>query len=641
MFGSVAAPAPPAVTRLDLETSDIEQVTTPTTAWTGGRVRFVGLLALLLGIGVLAQAYMVPPNSTLAYGLFWLGLGTCFGAAVLVGLSPGARPGHQLLALAGLGAAMYVPTFLRSPRYPIFQDELFHVQSLQLMHDLGTTHIPVTNFNIPGDYPGMELVGLVVEASTGLSYTAVIRILPLAFHTLIPVMAYLALRACGLSPALTFFGALVYLSNWGYYWFHSTFSYESLGIVFFLLVALLAMRLVDDRRRDAVATVGLLLIGVGATVVTHHVSGLMSALVLVLLTTSVTLVRRRKSPLFDVAGFAIVVWLGWLLFQTNGTLDYLLGNFQDRVTNIMALMRGEHGQARELYWNTPVPLPEQIITYLYPLIVFGLICTGLYRQASELWNGWRTNRRLAISPARLALLVFGPLVWLATAPMVLTRSADVVYRSWAFIFVGVALYSAIGFSRWLDRPTSGLAAATPYLAVGLLLAGALILSDNHAGRFRTTELHSSDGPEAITDDLVSSARWLEANSGRFHGVVGDAFSSVAFAVFGLQRTDLWFTWLSFYTDDPVYAQTQIDRVGGEFVVVDLRDARYLPRYNYYFNYAEFFEPQLASSLGKTIPLQDLTKFDKMPRLRRVYDNGDIVVYQSVNTSTLAPSGASN
>ena len=96
-------------------------------------------------------------------------------------------------------------------------------------------------------------------------------------------------------------------------------------------------------------------------------------------------------------------------------------------------------------------------------------------------------------------------------------------------------------------------------------------------------------------------------------VAGDAFSSVAFAVFGLQRTDLWFTWLVFYTDDPSYAQSQIDRIGGEYVVVDLRDARYLPRYNYYFNYAEFFDPQLAASLGKVMPLEYLTKFDAMPR----------------------------
>jgi hypothetical protein len=217
--------------------------------------------------------------------------------------------------------------------------------------------------------------------------------------------------------------------------------------------------------------------------------------------------------------------------------------------------------------------------------------------------------------------------------MVLTRSADVVYRSWAFLFLGVALYAAIGFRGWLEDPRRSLSTtAAPYLAVAMLLAGALILSDNHAGRFRTTDLHSSDGPEAITDDLVSSAHWLETNSGRFHAVVGDAFSSVSFAVFGLQKTDLWFTWLVFYTDDPSYAQTQIDRIGGEYVVVDLRDARYLPRYNFYFNYAEFFEPQLASSLGQIMPIEDLTKFENMPRLRRVYDNGDILLYQTLKPS---------
>jgi hypothetical protein len=592
--------------------------------------RIAGSVVLLIGFGLLGQAYTSPAGGPAAYALYWSGLGACFVGTVVIGISRGARPHHHMAALAALGLGMYLPSYLRNPAYPLFQDELFHIQTLQLMLDYGTTHVPITNFPIAGAYPGLELVGLAVMSASGLSLDVVVRIIPIAIHMAIPLVAYFALTSTGLRSAHAFFGALVYMANWGYYWFHSTFSYESLGALLFLMIVGFGVRLTQPNRRAWVATTLVALLTGVAIVITHHISGAITIGVLLTFAAAFKLkVSGRRSPLLDLALFCLVVWIGWLVYQAGTTILYLGGNFVDRITNLLALFQGNSNSTRSLFWNSASPLPEQFVAYLYPVIALMLISLGLYQQGVPVLRSWRSSRTLDISAARLALAVVGPLLWLATAPGVLTRTADVVYRSWSFLFLGVALFATLGVRPWLiDRSRwSTLRTATVYGVVGLLLGGAVILSGNQAGRFRTTEVHSSAGPEDFTEDMVSAARWLGTDAGRFHFVIGDATSAVGFAVWGMQKTNQG-VWPIYYTTDPQLAQTYANDMRAEYITVDMRDARYLPRYGFYFDSFEFLDLRRAVSLGQLLPLEDLAKFDQMPALRRIYDNGDIVVYQN-------------
>ena len=50
----------------------------------------------------------------------------------------------------------------------------------------------------------------------------------------------------------------------------------------------------------------------------------------------------------------------------------------------------------------------------------------------------------------------------------------------------------------------------------------------------------------------------------------------------------------------------------------------LQRYGFYFDSFEFLDIRRDVSSGALLPLDDLRKFDRMPALRRIYDNGDIV-----------------
>src|SRR5436309_15896572 len=95
----------------------------------------------------------------------------------------------------------------------------------------------------------------------------------------------------------------------------------------------------------------------------------------------------------------------------------------------------------------------------------------------------------------------------------------------------------------------------------------------------------------------------------------------------MQRTNQG-VWPVFYTPDPQLAQMYTNDTRAAYIAVDTRDSRCLPRYGFYFDSFEFLDVRRAVSLGELLPLDDLKKFDQMPALRRVYDNGDIVLYQN-------------
>ena len=610
---------------------------------------------LFIAVGILARAYVAPPTSGAAFAQFWIGLAVCFVAVVVFAIGPGACTWHRRVALALFGAVLYLPVYLRSPDGPIFTDELMHVQTMRLMRDLETTRVPVTLFPIPGDYPGLELVGLATALLSGLSDGWAARMVALIIHIVIPLLAYDALRATGLGGTAAFLGALIYMANIGYYFFHATFSYESLGVVFFLMVALLAVRLADSRRAADPASWLLMIVVIAALVPTHHMTGLMTVGFLAILALTTALASRVRASVPVILGCLLTGawWMVWLLFgSSERTINYIVANLTDRLQRISAfLLAGQ--PSRTLFWNTSTPQAEQVLAMLYPALIACLLALGGFVFGRRLlvrwqagqhsaapsvrvpwgphllarWRGGRFRTAPALA-AQLAFALFGPLLWVATAPLILTSASEMVYRAWPFLFLGVGLHAASGVAACLRRrqwrtPWRVMAFGT----AGLILAGGIIVGDHQAGRFRSNEIHAAAGPEALTADLIGAATWLNGTKGPLHTVVGDSSSRLAFAVYGTQRTGLWESWVPFYLLDRPRTQAFLDERDVDFVAVDLRDSRYLPRYGQYFSSAELLAREgAADGPTQTLPLPLLAKFDLMPGLDRIYDTGDVIVY---------------
>ena len=147
------------------------------------------------------------------------------------GLRRGTRAWERVGGLTALGALMYLPYYLRSPADALFSDDLYHRQVVQQIDELGRTNVHRTQYPIPGEFPGLEQATLALHSITGLGLGAVEQIVPLVAHTSMPVVAYALARAVGLPSRTAFLAALIFVGNKAYFFFHSAFAYETLGIL--------------------------------------------------------------------------------------------------------------------------------------------------------------------------------------------------------------------------------------------------------------------------------------------------------------------------------------------------------------------------------------------------------------------------
>src|SRR5437764_8657655 len=137
----------PAVRGLRAE-SVTRRLTTPARRRRGGERRGAGSLlpatTFTAGAAVLISDYAWLPGAPTDYVLFWLGILACFASVAFAGLRSRATERAQVIGLSALGAVLWLPYFLRSPRQPIFVDELFHFQALDMIAARGHTKLPVT-----------------------------------------------------------------------------------------------------------------------------------------------------------------------------------------------------------------------------------------------------------------------------------------------------------------------------------------------------------------------------------------------------------------------------------------------------------------------------------------------------------------
>jgi len=128
--------------------------------------------------------------------------------------------------------------------------------------------------------------------------------------------------------------------------------------------------------------------------------------------------------------------------------------------------------------------------------------------------------------------------------------------------------------------------------------------------------------------VLAAARWLRATYGPGGRVAGDRTLAVVMGSYGAQTPITYQEngrpiWRIFEPETLTPQVTAEVRDGGVgWLAVDLRTAGVFPLTGFYFD-----ESEPGAYLDTHLSTRGLTKFDAAPGYRRVYDNGNIVLYQ--------------
>ena len=358
------------------------------------------------------------------------------------------------------------------------------------------------------------------------------------------------------------------------------------------------------------------------TVVTHHVTSyvLVAALVVISLCALFTGNRPMAAWTGLVALLSAAAAVAWMRFAAAGTLTYLRPFADEILQGFRALVAG--GQTRAPP-TSGGPLGDQALSGATVLAVSVLLPIS--------W--WRIRRSHGNQAWPVALVIVSVSWYIIVAVrLTVADGSELAGRAATFVYVPVAytVALAVGYLvglasrnladsswRWQKRAVAVAAlAATPVLIFDGLANGWPPYWERLPGPYLVAGSERSVGPEEI-----AAARWALAALGPGNRFAADAGNSPVLGSYGYQNPVLADGFLytsSAYTTSDV---AQVQALAIHYVLVDLRLAASLPASNQYFP----IDPH-AGSYTQPLPLSDLTKFNQARGIDRIYDDGNIVIY---------------
>lgn len=563
-----------------------------------------------LGVFLVSLAYALSrsavPGSSVPY---WAGETVFYGAFVAHAVrrpSLGAREGT--VAVAAVAVLSFALKWFYSPLKLKFIDELLHEHNTQTVLDTG--RLGGTNAGLPISmkYPGLQAVGGSLARASGLSANTVGFIVAGVLHVAFLIALYLLFATLSDNPRLALLGVLLYAASDGFAMFSSFYVYENLAFPFALTS--LYLFLTATRRQPGT---GLTFIGAYlaflVTMVSHHVTVIFLA-VMIVLVAATTVVLRFRSSLPSVA-FALVTsaTLGaWLYTGARGTTDYLAPYTVDA------------GQSKDIVLTSPADTraPTAVAPSLeHALSVASVVLLSLAIALGSLAVLLRRRQRRPWNLAFALLAVTFPLVLYGAQSVATGQSSG--GRATAFIVVGGA-FVASGFlvnhfALFPRRVPTVLA----FLVAVLIMLGGLSRGWQPWWE-KTPRAYVPKGYESAVDARdLAAARWVRAHTSPDATFATDFNGQqVVFSIGDRYTADISGT--VFYSNTVTQARAALKASGSDYVWVDRRLASVRsPSQSY-----------LASSAGSLYnyppTVAQLYRFTHLPRVGLVYDDGVIEIY---------------
>lgn len=619
---------------------------------------FTGTVAALaVGSALIAYSFnlaVAGDQKDAMFAIFWVGMLTATLPLIVWIARKASTPVQRTIALIGLAVMTTLPKILRSYDGPLFHDEYAHLRATE---DIINTGIP-NGFNsivtpVPL-FPGLHGITAWVSSVTGFQiWTSALILVSLA-HLAGLLGIYVLIRTLGLSSRAAAVGAAVYITNANWMYFHSQFSYESLGLpvaIWTVVLAIHAIRSAPPRRWVFLAAIGPIAYALASI---HHLSTLATIAILALITVFTTVhsltVKKYAYAGMSWAVLTVATVFAFIRLQPSLNLltDYLGSPVNRSTNNALALIKqflgleDPAGATRKLFDGSLLPMYEKIASYGATLIVGLAIAFITYVWLSNRIKRLPKFKTFIIpegSPIRNAFILLA-FAYLISVPLILSASgAESARRSWGYSFIGVAVVFAIIMDMFDNRATS-LHVGEKFNAKGLtysflgiftvLLIGGVAAGVNESYRFPEPQKNVND-ITASTAETQLIGKWFAENSTPNTWVMTDRYSGMQIASTGRQLIappsgafPYWkMYWNNETPDISLIAGMKALNVG--YIVVDNRMEQIVPDLGFWFETGEPRYPR-----GGDLPPAEpgsLDKFNHLPWLHKVLTTEHYSVYK--------------
>jgi hypothetical protein len=579
--------------------------------------------------------------------LFWLGLMMIFLPIAVRQLSSKPARRERIALLIILTINLYLVQYLLYPLHFSGYDEFAHWLTAQNIVTSGHLFLANPLLPISPFYPGLEIATSALSSLTGLSIFVSGTIIRVVILLVFVLSLYLFYEHISKSARIAGIATLLYMANPQFLFFDMDFSYESFALplaVFVLFAITYRSQTHADRRKGLTLIIWL---GLGVIVVSHHVTSYALVAFLFFWTAVFLLFWARPSFLqtytqrnqigprpgaVAVLGFALC--LIWLQFTGDIAIAYLgphLGHTAQQLLQIFT-----NGRApRQLFKNNSglvVPLWERMLSYAS----VALILLGLPFGFLRIWQRHRNNL-IAI------VLAIATLAYPVSQALRLTPAGgETGNRATEFVFLAMAFVLAIAITEyWLSHTQNWRRSALIVGATGLLCFGQMVLGSGLPWTLLPGPYLVSADARSIEPEGITAAQWAYSYLGPGQRIGSDRINTLLLATYGSEQVitgansnapvSSIFTSLKFGPGALVVLRQ--DNI--EFLLVDHRLSTSLPYVGTYFN--------LPANGGQqnTRPMDPaaLAKFDSVQNVSRIFDSGDIVIYNVESITNGSPASS--
>lgn len=583
----------------------------------------LALLACAMGAGLMLVALAddaARDGRSGADVLLWAGLAAIFVPAVVYTWRAPPRTG-AVIGVILLGVALYLVKVLHSPLDFTSHDEFSTLRTTLDLQRFGQPFeanplIPVHPF-----YPAIELATMATSSVTGLS-TFVSGLVVIGVLRVALMAALFLVFESAASTRVAALATVLYACNPNFVFFDSQWAYESFALP--LAAAAVAIAARGTRAAWLAAPI------VAALCVSHPLTTIaLIAFLAVWAAIDAASARREgrsaRRELWMLASFGALCMTVWAVFVARGLGGYLGPVIGDAGNSLVDLLLGESGPKRIFgaAGAGDTPLAERLLAFAAVLLALAAIAFGVR-------SLWRRFTPLGGALAAAALLY--PL----TLPLRLTEAGtEISDRASEFVFVGVAFVAALALC---DRaPLRGVASgaigrlATPLVAVAaaVALAGGVVIGTARWSRLPGDYLVLADS-RSIEPEGRDAARWARSELGPGNRIATDRINGLLMGSVGLQEPQVGeilgrpvprlFTARRF--DEDTRFTLVNDKIG--YLVADKRISTALPAVGFYFDREE----PGAYHHKRPPDLAALLKYDTVCPIGRVFDSGNVVVYDT-------------